>query len=152
MSLQMIELMNQPIIETGMYSEEIVSTFDQVLNMVQAFGEEESMGLNEEQIRFMLDARSMFYTQVFGSEPDQEEDMMVHSNIVYLIPKKKNYTDKNDCSICLSQRKRTLQRTDCGHTFCTGCSEQHFKNKDTCPMCRATVSTLTKVYYKKAKK
>ena len=53
-------------------------------------------------------------------------------------------TSKNeDCPICLEEMTgRAI--LDCSHVFCIICSIEHFRTKQTCPLCRAEVCGPTK--------
>jgi len=43
-----------------------------------------------------------------------------------------------DCPICMEEMKgRAI--LDCSHVFCMKCSIEHFRTRNTCPLCRATV-------------
>ena len=45
---------------------------------------------------------------------------------------------REDCPICMEDMAgRAI--LDCSHVFCIKCSIQHFRQKNTCPLCRAEV-------------
>jgi hypothetical protein len=49
--------------------------------------------------------------------------------------------DNYDCGICLEIMKLdTTLATSCGHFFCTPCIKKWCTQKDTCPVCIATIS------------
>ena len=43
------------------------------------------------------------------------------------------------CSICYESIKTSHAHLECGHLFCPSCIIQHGRNKNDCPMCRATI-------------
>ena len=52
----------------------------------------------------------------------------------------KTLEDIGDCSICLKKMYcNDSIKTDCDHTYHKTCIETWLKDKDTCPMCRATI-------------
>jgi acetone carboxylase gamma subunit len=103
------------------------------MNVVNRSSGNEWLVLTEDEIRYMIQARIMFHSN---------EDPEIH----IIKPKKRKYVDIDECSICLSDKKRVLQQTDCGHIFCRTCSNTHFHSSDRCPMCRKIVESLTNVY------
>ena len=50
--------------------------------------------------------------------------------------------DKTECMICLSnfQLNEKVKIMPCTHFFHTGCITQWFKNNDTCPICKYSLS------------
>lgn len=50
--------------------------------------------------------------------------------------------DKNECMICMSdfQLKEKLKIMPCTHFFHTDCIREWFKNNDTCPICKCSLS------------
>ena len=53
---------------------------------------------------------------------------------------KKTLEDIGDCSICLKKMYcNNSIKTECNHTYHKMCLEIWLKDKDTCPMCRATI-------------
>ena len=57
-----------------------------------------------------------------------------------------NHLNKNtmepidNCSICLKDiYTNTMTKTDCNHYFHTTCLDNWLKNRQTCPLCRATI-------------
>ena len=68
-------------------------------------------------------------------------------NTVLLDPKEQ--TIKKDCPICYEANSpQNMFETNCGHTFCISCTQQHLKtcsNSTNCPLCRtALVELITK--------
>lgn len=45
----------------------------------------------------------------------------------------------DDCPVCLEPMRAGRSILDCAHVFCIQCSIQHFRTKQTCPLCRAEV-------------
>lgn len=46
---------------------------------------------------------------------------------------------KHECSICLDEKDKDIFKTNCGHTFCSGCMERWLTTNINCPYCRSTV-------------
>lgn len=46
------------------------------------------------------------------------------------------------CSICYESIKLSHTHLECGHLFCPSCIIQHGRNKNDCPMCRATIKDV----------
>lgn len=57
---------------------------------------------------------------------------------------KESKEGQEECGICLE--KPTLKGSlDCQHTFCFKCIHEWSKTKNTCPLCRTTFTTITKI-------
>jgi hypothetical protein len=48
---------------------------------------------------------------------------------------------REDCPICMEDMKGRVI-LDCCHVFCVKCSIEHFRKRNTCPLCRANVCEL----------
>jgi len=56
-----------------------------------------------------------------------------------------NYINKkidSQCVICITKTNNC--ETNCGHDFCYSCITQWCDKHETCPMCRVTVSVISK--------
>jgi hypothetical protein len=51
----------------------------------------------------------------------------------------------SECPVCLSDRMRIFQETNCGHHFCLACTKKHFSKHTECPICRTEVVQLKRV-------
>jgi len=50
----------------------------------------------------------------------------------------------NECSICLEDISDKAQVDGCSHVFCMPCITLWSKNSNTCPMCKATISEISR--------
>ena len=50
----------------------------------------------------------------------------------------------DDCSICLTNIKKSSNTLSCNHTFHKDCIDEWLKNNSTCPNCRTTVKIIEK--------
>lgn len=71
------------------------------------------------------------YTQLIDELPEMTVD-----------EKSKIPQDKNECMICMSnfQMNEKVKIMPCTHFFHTACIREWFKNNDTCPICKYSVS------------
>ena len=53
-------------------------------------------------------------------------------------------TTNKDCSICLTNIKKSSHTLSCNHTFHKDCIDEWLKNNSTCPNCRTTVKIIEK--------
>ena len=62
----------------------------------------------------------------------------------YKFIKEEDIPDENKCVICFSRTQRKNVLVPCGHTqFCSKCAKENLEN---CPLCRAKIEKVIKIY------
>ena len=76
-----------------------------------------------------------------------DRKVQIEDQIKELDNRFKNYLSSN-CNICLDNIEKPVLLTCCQNLFCGSCIIEWFKNNNTCPMCRAKISSEFIIYIK----